>query len=58
MCAVIKANQTSKETKEEKAEKTDSADQYEEISKIFELKEKGIITEEEFNTKKKQLLGL
>ena len=58
MCAVIKANQTSKETKEEKAEKTDSADQYEEISKIFELKEKGIITEEEFNMKKKQLLGL
>lgn len=58
MCAVIKANQTSKETKEEKTEKTDSADQYEEISKIFELKEKGIITEEEFNTKKKQLLGL
>ena len=58
MCAVIKANQTSKETKEEKDEKTDSADQYEEISKIFELKEKGIITEEEFNMKKKQLLGL
>ena len=58
MCAVIKANQTSKETKEEKAEKTDSADQYEEISKIFELKEKGIITEDEFNMKKKQLLGL
>ena len=58
MCAVIKANQTSKETKEEKAEKTDSADQYEEISKIFELKEKGIITEDEFNIKKKQLLGL
>ena len=58
MCAVIKANQTSKETKEEKAEKTDSADQYAEISKIFELKEKGIITEEELNTKKKQLLGL
>ena len=58
MCAVIKANQTSKATKEEKAAKTDSADQYEEISKIFELKEKGIITEEEFNMKKKQLLGL
>ena len=58
MCAVIKANQTSKEIKEEKAKNTDSVDQYGEISKIFELKEKGIITEEEFNTKKKQLLGL
>ena len=58
MCAVIKANQTSKETKEEKVKSTDSVDQYGEISKIFELKEKGIITEEEFNMKKKQLLGL
>ena len=58
MCAVIKANQTSKEVKEEKVKNTDSADQYGEISKIFELKEKGIITEEEFNMKKKQLLGL
>ena len=58
MCAVIKANQTSKEIKEEKAKNTDSVDQYGEISKIFELKEKGIITEEEFNMKKKQLLGL
>ena len=58
MCAVIKANHTSKEVKEEKVKNTDSADQYGEISKIFELKEKGIITEEEFNMKKKQLLGL
>ena len=58
MCAVIKANQTTKETKEEKVKSIDSADQYGEISKIFELKEKGIITEEEFNMKKKQLLGL
>ena len=58
MCAVIKAKQTSKEVKEEKVKNTDSADQYGEISKIFELKEKGIITEEEFNMKKKQLLGL
>ena len=58
MCAVIKANQTSKEIKEEKVKNADSADQYGEISKIFELKEKGIITEEEFNMKKKQLLGL
>ena len=58
MCAVIKANQTPKETKEEKVKSIDSADQYGEISKIFELREKGIITEEEFNMKKKQLLGL
>ena len=46
------------EAKEEKVKNADSADQYGEISKIFELKEKGIITEEEFNMKKKQLLGL
>ena len=58
MCAVIKANQTPKETKEEKVKSIDSADQYGEISIIIELKEKGIITEEEFNMKKKQLLGL
>ncbi len=29
-----------------------------ELKKFAELKDQGIITEEEFNTKKKQILGL
>lgn len=29
-----------------------------ELEKLFELKEKGIITEEQFNEKKKQLLNI
>ncbi|MBQ1988288.1 MAG: superinfection immunity protein [Clostridia bacterium] len=32
--------------------------QYSELEKLASLKEKGIITEEEFNEKKKQILGL
>ena len=32
--------------------------QADEIKKYAELKDRGIITEEEFNAKKKQLLGL
>lgn len=35
--------------------KTSDLDQ---LEKLAELKEKGIITEEEFNAKKKQILGL
>lgn len=31
---------------------------YSELEKLAELKEKGIITQEEFNSKKKQILGL
>ncbi|MBU4338173.1 SHOCT domain-containing protein [Patescibacteria group bacterium] len=31
---------------------------YSELEKLAELKEKGVITEEEFNTKKKSILGL
>jgi hypothetical protein len=31
---------------------------YEELEKLSELKTKGIITEEDFNIKKKQILGL
>lgn len=31
---------------------------YGEVEKLYELKERGIITEEEFKAKKKQLLGL
>lgn len=37
---------------------TASNDVHSEIEKFFELKEKGIITEEEFNLKKKSLLGI
>lgn len=36
----------------------DGGDVYSEIEKFFELKEKGIITEEEFELKKKSLLGI
>ena len=38
--------------------KTESADPVVEIEKYFNLKEKGMITEEEFEIKKKELLGL
>jgi uncharacterized protein YwgA len=34
------------------------ADPMEQLEKLASLKDKGIITEEEFNAKKKQLLGL
>ena len=35
-----------------------SDDDAEQLEKLAELKEKGIITEEEFNQKKKQILGI
>lgn len=35
-----------------------ATDQYQELEKLADLKEKGIITNEEFESKKKQLLGL
>ena len=35
-----------------------SDDDAEQLEKLAELKDKGIITEEEFNKKKKQILGL
>ena len=35
-----------------------SDDDAEQLEKLAELKDKGIITEEEFNQKKKQILGL
>ncbi len=37
---------------------TDKKNNYEEIETLYTLKEKGIITEEEFEIKKKKLLGL
>ena len=37
---------------------TGSVDPYAELEKLANLKNKGIVTEEEFNLKKKQLLGL
>ena len=35
-----------------------SHNNYEDLEKLASLKEKGIITEEEFQSKKKQILGL
>lgn len=35
-----------------------SADPYAELEKLGQLKEQGIITQEEFDAKKKQLLGI
>ena len=37
---------------------TAKSSELDELEKLAELKEKGIITEEEFNAKKKQILGL
>lgn len=42
-------------TESENSNEPTEADQ---INELFELKEKGIITEEEFAEKKKQILGL
>lgn len=50
-----------KEEIEERISRVDnntSSSNLDELSKLAELKEKGVITEEEFNAKKKQLLGL
>ena len=35
-----------------------TTDQYQELERLADLKEKGIITHEEFEAKKKQILGL
>lgn len=35
-----------------------TSDPYEEIAKLSQLKDQGIITQEEFDAKKRQLLGL
>lgn len=42
---------------EPKEEKTSLAGSAEEIGKLFELKEKGVISQEEFERKKKELLA-
>ena len=46
------------DTVENANEETYSVDPYEEIRKVKELLDMGIITQEEFDTKKKELLGL
>lgn len=43
---------------ESKSERESEVLYYTELEKLAELKEKGIITEEEFNLKKRQILGL
>ena len=35
----------------------DSTQQYDELEKLGQLKDQGILTQEEFNAKKKQILG-
>jgi hypothetical protein len=46
------------EDKIQEFSKPESRSSLEDLEKLAELKEKGIITEEEFNAKKKQILGL
>jgi anionic cell wall polymer biosynthesis LytR-Cps2A-Psr (LCP) family protein len=48
------------EEKEEelKTEKSEEDDMFEKLEKLAKLKDKGIITEEEFQEKKKQILGI
>ena len=43
---------------EKASEKASSLSNIDEIKKLHELKELGIVTEQEFELKKKQLLGL
>ena len=61
--AYIKANAEQpkpevSEQPEQKAIEQPKTDIYEEIEKLHGLKEKGILTEEEFTQKKKSLLGI
>jgi hypothetical protein len=44
--------------KQQKENSSQNYDATEELEKLAKLKDKGVITEEEFNAKKKQLLGL
>lgn len=53
---LIIARQTKSYAKEEK--KTNSSDYTDELKKIKELLDAGVITQEEFDAKKKQILGL
>ncbi len=39
-------------------QETSSTDQFAELEKLGQLKEQGILTQEEFDAKKKQILGL
>lgn len=41
-----------------KVQTNNSNDEYDQIKKLAELKEEGLITEEEFNEKKRQILGI
>ena len=54
----IKANSTKKSCKQFESAVDSATDKYDEIKKIKELLDAGIITQDEFNAKKKQLLDL
>lgn len=47
-----------KEILDSRAEKNDDKSNVDDLEKLFTLKEKGVITQEEFETKKKQILEL
>ena len=50
--------QNTTEEHENKSKKTPATDYIEELKKLAELRDLGIITEEEFQQKKKELLGI
>jgi len=54
----VKKNKKLIDEHNNKSKKSPSADYIEELKKIAELRDLGIITEEEFEAKKKELLGL
>lgn len=54
----LQRNPVQKSTKIESPAEDSKVDVAAEIQKFFDLKEKGVISEEEFNAKKTQLLGL
>ena len=54
----VKKNKKLIDEHKNKSKKSPSADYIEELKKLAELRDLGIITEEEFEAKKKELLGL
>ena len=54
----VKKNKKLIDEHENKSNKSPTADYIEELKKLAELRDLGIITDEEFEAKKKELLGL
>lgn len=55
---IVKESIQKKDTGSQVAVSTDNHDVADQIAKLASLKDQGILTEEEFSTKKKQLLGI